>query len=319
MSGTPVKWLLLSLSSLLFLCSAKTPLAKKTYIVQMDKSAMPETFTDHIEWYASVIKSVTTIPEKEATGDEERIIYTYQTAFHGVAARLSEEEAERLEELYGVVAVLPETKYELHTTRSPVFLGLEPEKSTKSIWSDNLAKHDVIVGVLDTGIWPESQSFNDTGMTPVPAHWKGACETAQDYFEFLCSQALTQGQLQVFAKFSKRSCRHSLANPGDLNYPALSAVFPESTNVTVLTLHRTVTNVGPPVSNYHVNVSPFKGAFVKVEPAMLKFTRKNQKLSYKVMFTTKSRQTEPEFGSLIWKDGLYVVRSPVAITWMSQI
>ncbi|GFZ15307.1 subtilase 1.3 [Actinidia rufa] len=246
MSGTPVKWLLLSLSSLLFLCSAKTPLAKKTYIVQMDKSAMPETFTDHIEWYASVIKSVTTIPEKEATGDEERIIYTYQTAFHGVAARLSEEEAERLEEL----------------------------------------------------------------------SW---CGGSQDYFEFLCSQALTQGQLQVFAKFSKRSCRHSLANPGDLNYPALSAVFPESTNVTVLTLHRTVTNVGPPVSNYHVNVSPFKGAFVKVEPAMLKFTRKNQKLSYKVMFTTKSRQTEPEFGSLIWKDGLYVVRSPVAITWMSQI
>ncbi|KAL6960280.1 hypothetical protein U1Q18_004395 [Sarracenia purpurea var. burkii] len=742
----------------------------------MDKSVMPETFTDHIEWYASMIKSVVTRQEKEGVedDDEERIIYSYQTAFHGVAAQLTEEEANRLEELYGVTAIFPETKYELHTTRSPMFLGLERQVTTSISAEKAAGNHDVIVGVLDTGIWPESQSFNDTGMTPVPARWKGACETgraftkqhcnrkivgarvfyrgyesasgkinekdeyksprdqdghgthtaatvagspvrganllgyaygtargmapgarvaaykvcwtggcfssdilsavdravadgvdvlsislgggvspyyrdslsiasfgamekgvfvscsagnggpdpisltnvspwittvgastmdrefpssvklgtgttitgvslykgtanlsikkqyplvypgsnstnpdpsslclegtldpkavagkivicdrgisprvqkgqvvknaggigmilsntaangdelvadshllpavavgeiagnaikhyalknsnatatlaflgtrlgirpspvvaafssrgpnflaleilkpdvvapgvnilaawtgdtgpsslatdrrhvefnilsgtsmscphvsgvaalikashpewspaaiksalmttayvhdntyktlkdaasgapsnpydhgaghihplkaldpglvydigAQDYFEFLCTQGQTPGQLVVFAKFSNRSCRKSLANPGDLNYPALSAVIPESHNITAVTLHRTVTNVGPPVSNYHVDVSQFKGAFVKVEPAMLSFTSKLQQLSYKVTFTTKSRQATPEFGDLIWKSGLYRVRSPISITWLSPV
>uniref|UniRef100_A0A0V0H0K0 Putative ovule protein n=1 Tax=Solanum chacoense TaxID=4108 RepID=A0A0V0H0K0_SOLCH len=120
----------------------------------------------------------------------------------------------------------------------------------------------------------------------------------------------------VFGKFSNRTCHLSLANPGDLNYPAISAVFPEK--VSVLTLHRTVTNVGSPISNYHVVVSSFKGAVVKVEPAQLNFTSKNQKLSYKVTFKTISRQKAPEFGSLIWKDGTHKVRSPIAITWLAS-
>lgn len=141
----------------------------------------------------------------------------------------------------------------------------------------------------------------------------------QDYFEFLCTQGLTPEQLNVFAKYSKRTCKRTLTNPGDLNYPALSVVFPERKNISVLTLHRTITNVGPLVSKYHVVVSPFKGATVKVEPAMLKFTRYDQKLSYKVTFVTRSRQTMPEFGALIWKDGLHRVRSPIVITWLPPI
>lgn len=140
---------------------------------------------------------------------------------------------------------------------------------------------------------------------------------AQDYFEFLCTQKLTPAQLKVF---SNRSCAHSLANPGDLNYPAISAVFPEKASImTSLTLHRTVTNVGPPISNYHAVISPFKGASLQVEPRTLKFTRKYQKLSYKITFTTVSRQTEPEFGSLVWKDGVHRVRSPIVITWLPPI
>lgn len=748
--------------------------AKKTYIVQMDKSAMPAgVFSSHLDWYSSKVKSVVFKQDNNNAGsddDEERIIYNYQTAFHGVAALLSEEEAERLEDEDGVSAIFPETKYELHTTRSPLFLGLEPLDSN-SVWSQRVSDHDVVVGVLDTGIWPESKSFNDTGMTPVPAHWKGACETgrgfekrhcnrkivgartfyhgyeaaagkinpqneyksardqdghgthtaatvagspvsganllgyaygtargmapgariaaykvcwvggcfssdilsavdtavadgvnvlsislgggissyyrdslsvaafgamemgvfvscsagnggpdpvsltnvspwvttvgastmdrdfpgtvklgngrsvtgvslykgrrmllknklypvvymgsnltspdpnslclegtldrrlvagkivicdrgisprvqkgqvvkdaggvgmiltntaangeelvadshllpavavgeneakaikhyvlsdprptanlaflgtrlgikpspivaafssrgpnflslevlkpdvvapgvnilaawtgemgpsslptdrrrvkfnilsgtsmscphvsgvaallkarhpewspaaiksalmttayvhdntrhplkdsssdvpsgpydhgaghinpgkaldpglvydiqAQDYFEFLCKQKLTPMQLKVFAKYSNRTCRHSIATPGDLNYPAISVVFPEKASVSVLTLRRTVTNVGAPVSNYRVVVSPFKGAFVNVEPRTLNFTKANQKLSFKVTFRTKSRQTEPEFGGLVWKDGVHKVRSPVVITWL---
>ncbi|MED6200657.1 hypothetical protein PIB30_087369 [Stylosanthes scabra] len=111
-------------------------------------------------------------------------------AFHGVAAKLSKEEAERLEEQEGVVAIFPERKYQLHTTRSPEFLGLEAlSKGTNSIFSENL-DNDVIVGVLDTGIWPESESFNDTGMKPVLSHWKGAYEIGRGFTKQHCNKKI---------------------------------------------------------------------------------------------------------------------------------
>ncbi|GLU20983.1 hypothetical protein SLE2022_371530 [Rubroshorea leprosula] len=775
MAENPEKWLILILTTYLaftVVLSTKNPLARKTYIVQMDKSAMPASFSDHLEWYTSKLQSVVSTTQIEGNANnEDRVIYSYHNAFHGLAAQLTEEEAEKLEEEDGVIAILPETKYQLHTTRSPLFLGLEPEQSTR-IWSDKVVDHDVIVGVLDTGIWPESASFNDTGMTPVPAHWKGTCETgrgfekhhcnrkivgarvfyrgyeaaagkinarneyksprdqdghgthttatvagspvqganllgyaygtargmapgariavykvcwtggcfssdilsavdravadgvnvlsislgggvssyhrdslsiasfgamemgvfvstsagnggpdpvsvtnvspwiatvgastmdrefpatvklgtgkaitgvslykgrrvlsanklyplvymggnssnpdpsslclegaldphivagkivicdrgisprvqkgqvvkdaggigmvlantaangeelvadchllpavtvgeiegkvikhyaltsanataslgflgtklgirpspvvaafssrgpnllsleilkpdmvapgvnilaawtgeigpsslttdnrrvkfnilsgtsmscphvsgiaallkarhpdwspaaiksalmttayvhdnthnplkdaaaaapstpydhgaghisplkaldpgliydidAQNYYDFLCTQELTPTQLKVFGKYSNRSCQNTVASPGDLNYPAISVVFPDNTSVSILTIHRTVTNVGSPVSNYHVSVSPFKGATTKVEPETLNFTSQNQKLSYKITFTTKSRQTMPEFGGLVWKNGVHKVRSPIVITWLT--
>ncbi|CAN4080785.1 unnamed protein product [Withania somnifera] len=172
-------------------CTSNIPNIRKTYIIQMNKWAKPDVFIDHVIWYSSLVKSViASATEKQTAGDEEeRILYSYKTAFHGVAAQLSEEEVKKLQEQHGVLAVFPETKYQLHTTRSPLFLGLDREDSNK-LWSDRLSEHNVIVGVLDTGIWPESPSFNDTGMTGVPAHWKGACETGRGFEKHHCSKKI---------------------------------------------------------------------------------------------------------------------------------
>ncbi|XP_019465423.1 PREDICTED: subtilisin-like protease SBT4.3 [Lupinus angustifolius] len=38
-----------------------------------------------------------------------------------------------------------------------------------------MEESDVIVGVLDTGVWPKSDSFKDEGFRPIPKNWKGAC------------------------------------------------------------------------------------------------------------------------------------------------
>jgi subtilisin family serine protease len=194
MGVIPLGWMFLLLT-ITFVYSTNTNI--KTYIVQMDKSAMPTAFAHHTQWYSSMIQSVAVNSNKESNSQQEnaeRILYSYDTAFHGVAARLSEEEAEKLEDLDGVMAVFPETVYKLHTTRSPVFLGLEPADST-SVWADKVSDHDVVVGVLDTGIWPESQSFNDTGMTPVPAYWKGTCETGRGFTKKHCSKKIVGARM----------------------------------------------------------------------------------------------------------------------------
>ena len=70
----------------------------------------------------------------------------------------------------GVVSVFPSRKHKLATTSSWDFIGfpLTINRST--------TESDVIIGVFDSGIWPESAGFSDVGYGPPPTKWKGICE-----------------------------------------------------------------------------------------------------------------------------------------------
>ncbi|RDJ58449.1 hypothetical protein AB723_19580, partial [Acinetobacter baumannii] len=107
---------------------------------------------------------------------------------HGFAARLNAAQAAALEKMDGVLGIYPETIYELHTTRSPEFLGLDAVTAMQPD-GPNYGE-DVVVGVLDTGIWPESKSFNDMGLGPVPLHWKGMCETGTKFKANVCNKKI---------------------------------------------------------------------------------------------------------------------------------
>ncbi|KAG2407090.1 Subtilisin-like protease [Vigna angularis] len=47
---------------------------------------------------------------------------------------------------------------------------------------------DSIIAHLDTGVWPESPSFSDEGMGPIPSRWKGICQ--HDMTGFRCNRKL---------------------------------------------------------------------------------------------------------------------------------
>ncbi|KAD7480188.1 hypothetical protein E3N88_03324 [Mikania micrantha] len=80
----------------------------------------------------------------------------------------------------GVVSVFLSQRKELHTTRSWDFIGFPQDVERAPIESD------VIVGMLDTGVWPESDSFKDDGFGPPPAKWKGSCDSTN----FTCNNKL---------------------------------------------------------------------------------------------------------------------------------
>ncbi|XVE95004.1 hypothetical protein REPUB_Repub02eG0059100 [Reevesia pubescens] len=179
----PLKFKLVEIFLLLNLCYAcvvaeEKKQAKRTYIVHMDKFNMPESFTHHSLWYDSSLKSVS---------DSASMLYTYENVIHGYSTRLTAEEAESLGKQPGILSVLPEVRYELHTTRTPEFLGLG-KSSALFPTSDSMG--EVIVGILDTGVWPELKSFDDSGLGPVPSGWKGECQAGTNFSSSSCNRKL---------------------------------------------------------------------------------------------------------------------------------
>lgn len=40
------------------------------------------------------------------------------------------------------------------------------------------------------GIWPESESFNDEAMGPIPSHWKGVCQVGEHFNSTNCNKKI---------------------------------------------------------------------------------------------------------------------------------
>ncbi|KAK1312442.1 hypothetical protein QJS10_CPA07g00096 [Acorus calamus] len=72
--------------------------------------------------------------------------------------------------MQGIVSVFESKTLKPHTTRSWDFLGFTGKVPRKPKLESN-----IVVGMIDTGVWPESESFSDKGLGPPPKKWHGAC------------------------------------------------------------------------------------------------------------------------------------------------
>lgn len=132
-----------------------------------------------------------------------RLVYSYHSAMEGFAAQLSESELESLKMLPDVVAIRPDRIHHVQTTYSYKFLGLDPA-SKEGAWHKSSFGRGTIIGVLDTGVWPESPSLNDHGMPRVPKKWRGICQHGQDFNSSNCNRKL------IGARFFTRGYRAAL-------------------------------------------------------------------------------------------------------------
>ncbi|KAK4589169.1 hypothetical protein RGQ29_019958 [Quercus rubra] len=165
---------------------------QQVYIVYFGEHSGENTLDEIKDTHHSYLFSV----KKNVEEARSSLIYSYKHSINGFAALLTPEEASQLSELEEVVSVYQSNpkKYSLHTTRSWEFLGLDTKPKYPWSGGDLLSKakygEEVIVGVLDSGVWPESKSFSDEGMGPVPKSWKGICQTGDAFNSSNCNRKL---------------------------------------------------------------------------------------------------------------------------------
>jgi hypothetical protein len=130
-----------------------------------------------------------------------RKVYGYRYSFNGFAAELTEAQAQSLKAVAGVVAVTKDELRTADTSSTPAFLGLDaPDGLWDELGGPRRAGEDIVIGVIDSGIWPESASFSDRtgrndrrGGNVDYGHlrgWHGECEPGEAFKSSLCNRKL---------------------------------------------------------------------------------------------------------------------------------
>uniref|UniRef100_J3ME65 Subtilisin-like protease n=1 Tax=Oryza brachyantha TaxID=4533 RepID=J3ME65_ORYBR len=140
----------------------------RTYVVLVNPSPHGAGFGAGDEgrrrWHESFLPSST----------EPRLVHSYSEVFDGFAARLTDAELhEVVSRRPGFVRAFPGRRWNLTTTHTPAFLGLT---HGAGLWRDADYGKGVIVGLVDTGLHSAHPSFDDDGIPPPQARWKGSCE-----------------------------------------------------------------------------------------------------------------------------------------------
>jgi subtilisin family serine protease len=125
-----------------------------------------------------------------------RKIYNYVYSLNGFAAKMNGAQAAKLAAMPDVVSVEKDVKLQLDTNRTPDFLGLtDPGGLWDQLGGSESAGEDVIVGIIDSGIWPENPSFSDRNengklvFRHIPG-WNGRCRPGENFPASDCNQKL---------------------------------------------------------------------------------------------------------------------------------
>ena len=131
------------------------------------------------------------------TAPTARVGSRINTVFGGVAARIPARSVEAILKIEGVVAVQYDSLRKPLTDASPGFIGANPVYDKLATTAN--AGQGIILGDLDTGVWPEHPSFEDLGNLAAPPGPARTCEfgdnpltPAADPFE--CNNKLIGGE-----------------------------------------------------------------------------------------------------------------------------
>lgn len=184
---------------------------------------------------------------------------------------------------------------------------------------DNMDKHEGSMADEATGHASTPFDFGAGHVDPQRAMDPGLIYDlgVDDYIVyFLCNLGYGQETIRAFTGRNV-SCLIEGGEPENLNYPSFSVLFYDKlSSKRTTSFIRTVTNAGHAISTYTASVIAPRGVEMTVEPRVLKFAKRDEKLNFTVSISAQRVKFPPGtfFGLLSWSDGKHVVRSPVVIT-----
>ncbi|XP_050234760.1 subtilisin-like protease SBT5.6 [Mercurialis annua] len=201
-----MKKISISIFFLLLLPLLASCVEKKVYIVYFGEHSGDKALHEIEESHVSYLTSV-----KETAQDaRDSLLYSYKNSINGFAALLTAEQAAKLSQLNEVKSIIESNprKYSAQTTRSWEFVGLEEgeviHKNSQFEFERELPLRagygkKVIVGILDNGVWPESESFSDEGMGPIPKSWRGMCQSGPGFNISHCNKKIIGARYYIKA------------------------------------------------------------------------------------------------------------------------
>ncbi len=180
---------------------------------QLDgRSAAVRAYSDHLERTHRSLAA-----EVGAT-----VALDYTVALNGFAAQLSGAQAAELSSDRRVALVSPDRRLKLDTWHTPTFLGLTGRHGE---WAQHGGRRDAgagtVVGIIDSGIWPESRSFAGKKLTDTPKTRFDIRRRGAKTFMDKADGVRFEGRCQTGVEFTYNDCSTKLV--GARYYPDIFA------------------------------------------------------------------------------------------------
>jgi Subtilase family/Fibronectin type-III domain/PA domain/Peptidase inhibitor I9 len=138
-----------------------------------------------------------------------RKIYSYTTALNGFTANLTGAQVAKLRTIPGVLSVQRDKLVKLETTSSPAFLGLSGKHG---VWAQHggpaKAGKNIVIGDIDTGIWPENPSFAGKAKVPHVKGFNGICQVGERWKRTTCNSKIISARYFIKG-FGVRNLAHT--------------------------------------------------------------------------------------------------------------
>jgi subtilisin family serine protease len=154
-------------------------------------------------------------------------VYDYRYAFNGFAAQLNPGQVAAAKADPGVLTVEKAEEVTMDTATTPAFLGLTD--AATGLWTAprNIKGENVVIGIVDSGVWPESKSFTDRDAAGKLVYrqirgFHGKCASAETVTDGswdanLCNQKLVAAQFFCASRGCDGVLEHEFLSPRDYN------------------------------------------------------------------------------------------------------